>query len=63
MWNETIFSVKNLVTFRYVPDPFEMELVPFQFHKNWNKFRNDLLRRFVTHNIGVGDIIADYIYS
>ena len=40
----------NLVTFRSVPAPSEMELVPFQFHKNCNEFRNDPLRRFVTHN-------------
>ena len=29
-----LFTPRCLVTFRYVPGPFEMELVPFQFHKN-----------------------------
>ena len=42
-------SLDNIVTFRYVPDLSEVELVPFQFHKNWNEFRNDALRRFVTN--------------
>ena len=42
-------SSKNIVTLRYVPGLSEVELVPFQFHKNWNEFRNDALRRFVTN--------------
>ena len=31
-----------------------MELVPFQFYKNWNASRNEPLRCFVTNNIGAG---------
>ena len=50
--NETIFPSKNLVTFRSVPSHSEMELVPFQFHKNCNEFRNDSFRRFVTNKSG-----------
>ena len=42
-------SLDNIVTFRYVPDLSEVELVPFQFHKNWN----DALRRFVTNKSAV----------
>ena len=42
-------SLENIATFRYVPDLSEVELVPFQFHKNWNEFRYDALRRFVTN--------------
>ena len=48
------FPLKNLVPFRSVPGFSEMELVPFQFHRNWNEFRNDSFRRFVTNNIERG---------
>ena len=37
------FSLENRVIFRYVPGLSQMELGPFQFRENKNKFRNGAL--------------------